>query len=148
MGQTLRRFGSVRDARGLRLPVTAQLPADVQGAMDNRGQAALLRGWMLFFITGASVLIAASTLWLMLSRWTGIIGGWIIFAWPVGMLTCLGFAVARIVQIRHAIIVSQELLQTRRCGSCAYDLRGIPPTEDGRTICPECGGHWRLPPSH
>ncbi|MBY0312886.1 MAG: hypothetical protein K2W85_12515 [Phycisphaerales bacterium] len=145
MGQTLRRFGSVRDARGIRVPVTSQLPTDVQGAMDRRGQTALLRGWLLFFIAFASAFIAASTLWLMLSRWPGIIGGWIVFAWPIGTLVVLGFAVAWIVQMRQATIVSRELLRTRRCGSCAYDLRGTPLTDDGQTICPECGGHWHLP---
>ena len=32
------------------------------------------------------------------------------------------------------------------CVVCIYDLTGIPPESDGCTVCPECGGAWKLTP--
>lgn len=32
-----------------------------------------------------------------------------------------------------------------RCPACQYSLEAISPTLDGCTICPECGGAWRMP---
>lgn len=31
-----------------------------------------------------------------------------------------------------------------RCPSCAYRIDGVTPEGDGCTVCPECGGAWRL----
>lgn len=40
-----------------------------------------------------------------------------------------------------------ELLTTRRadggCGQCGFNLRGLPPGEDGLVCCPECNARWR-----
>ncbi len=30
------------------------------------------------------------------------------------------------------------------CPACNYDLAGLSPRDDGRTVCPECGAAWRL----
>jgi hypothetical protein len=35
----------------------------------------------------------------------------------------------------------------RVCGACAYPLNGLQAAEDGRTVCPECGAAWLLPPA-
>lgn len=32
-----------------------------------------------------------------------------------------------------------------RCPACQYQLADFGPEEDGCTVCPECGGAWRLP---
>ncbi len=29
------------------------------------------------------------------------------------------------------------------CAVCGYDMKGIPLTEDGCRVCPECGGAWK-----
>lgn len=34
------------------------------------------------------------------------------------------------------------------CPACFYDLEDVPATEDGCTLCPECGAAWRLGDSH
>ncbi len=140
-----RSSGSVRDVRGRRLPLTSRLPDPVKLMLDDLTQSRIRRGSTLLVLILTSILLAAGTLWLMLSRWPGLLGGWILFAWPIGGLVIVAAAVAWIVRVRHAALVSHELLRTRHCGACAYDLRGVLPTADGRTICPECGGHWRLP---
>jgi ribosomal protein S27AE len=37
------------------------------------------------------------------------------------------------------------MLEHRRCPHCGYDLRGLPDeSNDGATICPECGSAWIL----
>ena len=30
------------------------------------------------------------------------------------------------------------------CGSCGYELRGVVAEGDGCTVCPECGGAWKV----
>ena len=36
------------------------------------------------------------------------------------------------------------MLPDRRCLTCDYDLRDLPPEPDGCTVCPECGAAWKL----
>ncbi len=36
------------------------------------------------------------------------------------------------------------MLRAGRCASCGYALKGIGAMEDGCTVCPECGGAWKL----
>ena len=37
------------------------------------------------------------------------------------------------------------MLKHRHCPHCGYDIRGLPTdSEDGATVCPECGCAWRL----
>lgn len=31
-----------------------------------------------------------------------------------------------------------------RCPACQYSLVAIDPEQDGATVCPECGGAWRM----
>ena len=38
----------------------------------------------------------------------------------------------------------EHLLLMDRCPACDYDLSGALPEHDGCTLCPECGGAWRL----
>jgi len=40
------------------------------------------------------------------------------------------------------------LINVGRCPSCGYELRALPPADDGCTVCPECGAAWRLPEEH
>jgi hypothetical protein len=41
--------------------------------------------------------------------------------------------------------VASAMLKYSRCPHCGYDLRGLlRSTDDGATICPECGCAWRL----
>lgn len=39
--------------------------------------------------------------------------------------------------------VVRALLRHDRCPSCGQCLAGLPPSPEGRLICPECGGTWR-----
>ena len=38
-----------------------------------------------------------------------------------------------------------NMLRERVCAACQYEMGEIPASEDGCTVCPECGGAWRLP---
>jgi hypothetical protein len=37
------------------------------------------------------------------------------------------------------------MLAKPQCPGCDHLLTGVPPQQDGCTICPECGAAWRLP---
>lgn len=39
---------------------------------------------------------------------------------------------------------TRVLTRQHRCGCCRYQLRDLPVDPDGCTICPECGGAWKL----
>lgn len=41
--------------------------------------------------------------------------------------------------------VAAAMLKHLRCPHCGYDIRGLPTdSEDGATVCPECGCAWKL----
>jgi hypothetical protein len=43
--------------------------------------------------------------------------------------------------------IRRTMLEHFRCPHCGYDIRGLPTaSEDGATICPECGCAWSLAP--
>lgn len=35
-------------------------------------------------------------------------------------------------------------IQVGRCPACQYSIASLEPSSDGCTVCPECGGAWRL----
>ncbi len=39
---------------------------------------------------------------------------------------------------------AQEIMRLDRCPACLHLIREIGPAADGCTVCPECGGAWRL----
>lgn len=45
------------------------------------------------------------------------------------------------------IMEHRALRANKRCLWCLYNLCGVPQVDDGCTVCPECGGAWRLPDS-
>ncbi len=42
-------------------------------------------------------------------------------------------------------VVGAHLAASRLCLCCGYGLAGVPPQQDGCTVCPECGAAWVLP---
>lgn len=45
----------------------------------------------------------------------------------------------------YAAKVGDVMLRHRHCPHCGYDIRSLPrETNDGTTICPECGCAWKL----
>ena len=44
-------------------------------------------------------------------------------------------------RFRHGPLAAM-LVAYRRCGACAYDLRGVNPDAEGFIACPECGAAW------
>lgn len=40
--------------------------------------------------------------------------------------------------------VADLIAATGRCAACGYDLTATPPEADGLSVCPECGGAWRV----
>jgi hypothetical protein len=60
---------------------------------------------------------------------------------PLAGLLIIWFVSARVRFKRIRNIILKYL----RCPHCGYDIRGLPTaSEDGATICPECGCAWRL----
>jgi DNA-directed RNA polymerase subunit RPC12/RpoP len=68
----------------------------------------------------------------------------------LGSLGVAAFAISAIMFWRggrqaRAKLVCAIMLKHLRCPHCGYDIRGLPAnTEDGATVCPECGSAWRL----
>lgn len=61
---------------------------------------------------------------------------------PLGMIP----AIVTVFVIRRAGAerIARVHVRAELCGSCGYELRGIAPEADGCTVCPECGGAWRV----
>ncbi len=94
----------------------------------------LLPGWVIGFFAVRSYLIHD----LSLSLFT--VGPAL---WVIARAALLGTKRSR-VQARANTLV-ETMLKDRHCPSCAYPLEGLrPDPEDGCTVCPECGGAWRL----
>jgi hypothetical protein len=74
-------------------------------------------------------------------------GGWMSFIMPaafVGTLWALIWGAMRIEQRAALQQTSATLLAARHCACCLYPLHGLEQQDDGCTVCPECGGAWRL----
>jgi len=96
---------------------------------------------MVCLLTAAGV----SEIALMVSRWPGLMGGWIIYAWPLGAVVLVALICEPLARWKHARRLADCLLAFRCCAACGYDLRSTPVAQDGCTVCPECGAAWRLP---
>ncbi|GJM19999.1 MAG: hypothetical protein DHS20C14_22120 [Phycisphaeraceae bacterium] len=72
-------------------------------------------------------------------------GDWVRGAICAGGITGLGFvlawAIAWHVRRRYPRLIAGLPLA---CPACTYDLAGLEPAPDGCTVCPECGGAWRM----
>ena len=40
---------------------------------------------------------------------------------------------------------AMKMMSLQRCPGCLYSLGELPAETDGCTVCPECGGAWKLP---
>jgi hypothetical protein len=58
-----------------------------------------------------------------------------------------GWALARLGLRPPDFSAAMGLHDLRACVCCGYDLREVPAAADGCTVCPECGGAWRLVPA-
>ncbi len=47
---------------------------------------------------------------------------------------------------RSSTHARQALLRAGLCAGCGYSICELQPEADGCTVCPECGGAWRLKP--
>lgn len=47
---------------------------------------------------------------------------------------------------RNASAAVQAMSRAGLCASCGYRIDEIEPEADGCTVCPECGGAWRVVP--
>ena len=92
-------------------------------------------GAPLGFLT-VSVLVSANSLvWSVLAA-AGAIAG----------VAACGLACIGILHLRLAELRSQLVGLPPVCLACTRDLTGVPPQDDGCTVCPECGAAWRLAP--
>ncbi len=56
---------------------------------------------------------------------------WGIRFWPVAVAATLGWCVS------YSRL--RRIVPAHQCARCRYDLRGLSPRADNKTICPECG---------
>ncbi len=73
---------------------------------------------------------------------------WWVYAFiPVmAALLFVGFLFRRGDLLVRPMTIEQETLAHGLCPSCWELLEGIPPDDDGCTMCPDCGSSWRVPP--
>ena len=83
----------------------------------------------------------------------GYIGVWNLtpgtgLAWmvPVAIVAVAVAAASYPFLLRRAygIRLRSGMLGAGRCASCGYALKGVRAMQDGCTVCPECGGAWKL----
>lgn len=95
----------------------------------------LVPGWLIAF--------------LILRKAYGISMPWLwapFFVWMLIKLALYGILKARMRAGGSENALVRAMLKERHCPSCAYLLKGLPADPaDGCTVCPECGGAWRLP---
>lgn len=65
----------------------------------------------------------------------------------LGVVMSVAFAAAVILMCwSHWVLVERDAyVLGRQCPACEYDIGELKPDPDGCTVCPECGGAWRLP---
>ncbi|HRQ71701.1 MAG TPA: hypothetical protein PLU35_01600, partial [Phycisphaerales bacterium] len=72
-------------------------------------------------------------------------------AWRIALVV-VGSAAAGAAGPLAMILVARRMLAAEiarfivgagACASCDYPLEGVPESEDGCTVCPECGAAWR-----
>ena len=80
------------------------------------------------------------------STWSGLDPvGTAIYAVQVAVLLSGPIIAFRMARSQYVVRVAAAMLKHLRCPHCGYDIRGLPTdTEDGATVCPECGCAWRL----
>ncbi len=72
-----------------------------------------------------------------------LIGAWIVGLILTRLLTPFGLLlVAYFVCIRGAF--ARVIGACGRCAASGYDFMDLTPEADGCTVCPECGGAWRV----
>ncbi len=99
--------------------------------------------WLLVCSLPSAVLLSLAEPWLIGMGLT-VMG---IFAWSVlivlhvvSLTTLSVCAWSWLRQRRHRTVAKA----VGRCACCDYLLRAVPASDDGLTVCPECGAAWRL----
>lgn len=75
--------------------------------------------------------------------------GWFVGVMVIASCIMLGISITHPRRMRRQIIklrseLKRTLSETRLCPGCRYDLYSVAIADDGCTICPECGGAWRV----
>lgn len=99
----------------------------------RRGDRWITPAWILFLL---GFVFAVNSIW-HLNR----ASSWLLFACftlPASLL------MRRLRQRRAMARQVPALLAMRRCPACAYGIDDLKAADDGCTVCPECGGAWKL----
>jgi hypothetical protein len=110
----------ITDHRGVRRDACGMLHTPTVG-----WRAAMSPGAGVLAVIALAVFLAAPVLGVVL------LGVWLV-AWLLWWFT------------RGRQRAAEAMATEGRCPSCAYDIAQLPVADDGCTICPECGGAWRV----
>ncbi|MHC4108999.1 MAG: FmdB family zinc ribbon protein [Planctomycetota bacterium] len=156
---TLRRAGRIRDARGRRLSFLDPYDPRLAGREDvippsalravrrdlGFGYPAWQRRGYVACVAAFLACVAFLVVWKIV-RQTGMDAVERVL-WPFNLAV---FAFAALMFWRGARTARSKrvravMLSHLRCPHCGYDLRDLPADPDDQaTVCPECGGAWRL----
>jgi hypothetical protein len=158
---TLRRAGRIRDARGRSLSFLDPYDPRLAGEQDvipptvlravrqdlGFGYPAWQRRAFVATVAAFLACVAFLVVWKIV-RQTGVDVVERVL-WPLNILV-FGFAGLmfwRGARAARSKRVRDVMLGHRRCPHCGYDLRDLPADpDDHATVCPECGGAWRIDP--
>ena len=145
------RWNSVEDDRGIRREIcTIKEAVDASGIQRagfvRREDAS--RFWISFFWNGLSFTVIMQIFFIIL----GVLDFATIFTlfWAVNsafMFIFYGVMMGLIIKFsgwRSPQLAKRAVLSIGHCPSCTYRLFDIEEESDGCTVCPECGGSWKL----
>ena len=162
---TCKQVGRLKDARGRRVtqldPVAMRVlhQHDVIPAETLRKLATEIGvGWpwlvrLTFFVMLASLIALLVATGVRSAKYVVLGGAWLgalvetlsYLLPPLAGLLMIWFVSARVRFKR----ICKIILKYKRCPHCGYDLRMLPvDSEDGATVCPECGCAWELDEVH
>ena len=150
--------GRTRDARGRQVKLLDPLLLYVLGRHDVIDRADLekiaqtlepgvnrRRKLLLSLIVGVAGLMLIGLAIAIEGRpaWTDLVGT---LTNPAIMAAVVGGAIVPWIVARRERRKKPRrvMLGHRRCPHCGYGLRGLPATEEGTTVCPECACAWRF----
>jgi len=128
----------------------AAFEEDIKGVSSSLGLTTRLKGMDILFILGWMIPFAIAMalnnyIPILGYSWTSLILGGALFALCslIGTFLVVKWRCRKLNQQRP---FPRTALGFGLCPACFYNLRSLAPeAADGCTVCPECGGAWRLP---
>lgn len=99
-------------------------------------------------IVGGGFWLIYAALQMRPARFVGGVGFYLYYLVPLVLAAATGFVAAMLVRDRWLLSRVRRVIRERAlCLQCRYLLLGLPLTDDGKIVCPECGYSTEVDPS-